>query len=103
MEAVESVEDPEVRSVLEDLRSLYALERIEAGRGWFLDHGRLAEVKAEAIRDQVIALCGEVRPHAVGLVDAFDLPDAARGSDRNEGVAGATRSWTRPRAEVGTP
>lgn len=63
-------------SILEPLAALYALERIETDRGWFQEHGYIEAVKAKAIRREVNALCAELKPEAVALVDAFGIPDA---------------------------
>jgi len=62
--------------MMEKLRSLHALRTIEAARGWYLEQGYLDPAKSKAIRSLVIALCAELRPHAVPLVDAFAVPDA---------------------------
>jgi len=55
--------------------TLFALERLERHRGWYLESGYFAGAKAKAIRDQVNALCREVRPEAGAMVDAFEIPD----------------------------
>ncbi|MEM9291163.1 MAG: acyl-CoA dehydrogenase [Acidobacteriota bacterium] len=73
--AIDSLQEPSLRAPLERLRSLYALSRIEADLGWFLEHGDLAKPKSQAIRLQVEALCSELRPDARALVDAFGIPD----------------------------
>ncbi len=75
--AIAPIEDEELRPVLERLADLYALSRLEADRGYFLETGYFEGVKAKAIRAQVNKLCGELRPHALGLVDAFAIPDQA--------------------------
>ncbi len=75
-EGIERQDDPAIRRVLLRLRDLYALSRIEADRGWFLEHAYIEPPKARAIRDLVNRLCAELRPDAVGLVDAFGIPDA---------------------------
>ena len=67
---------PEMKAVLAPLRDLYALSHLEADRAWFLERGIFSGEKAKAIRDEVNALVDEVRPNAVGLVDAFGIPDA---------------------------
>ncbi len=64
------------RGAFAALRSLYALSRIEADRGWFLESGGLEARKSKAIRDEVNRLCRELRPAAVALVDAFGVPAA---------------------------
>ena len=73
-DAVGACEDPELAAVLSQVCDLYALARIELDRGWFLEHGYLESGKSKAIRAQVNALCGELRPHAGALVDAFAIP-----------------------------
>lgn len=73
--AVEAVETPRVRGVLDRLRSLYALATLEEHKGWYLEHGYFDGVKTKAIRRQVDALCAEVRDDAGVLVNAFAIPD----------------------------
>jgi len=63
-------------SILDRLRSLFALRAIEKDRGWFLESGVLAASKSKAVRAEVNQLCAEIRPHAESLVDAFGIPDA---------------------------
>ncbi len=75
-EAVENLSAGPARLALSQLCDLYALERIERDRGWFLEHRYLEPNKAKAIRRQVDQLCREVRPRALGLVEAFGIPDA---------------------------
>jgi acyl-CoA oxidase len=76
--------DPGSAVPLGRLSALFALSRIEADLGWFLEKGYIEGAKARAIRAQVNLLCGELRPDAVGLVEAFGipaklLPEIARG------------------------
>ncbi|WP_420635641.1 acyl-CoA dehydrogenase [Candidatus Palauibacter sp.] len=59
---------------LERLRSLFALVAIERDAAWFLEQGYLDPPKSKAIRSMVTALCAEIRPQAIPLVDAFDVP-----------------------------
>src|SRR6185295_10695363 len=61
-EGIEACPEPELRHVLEPLLQLYALSRIEADRGWFLEHGYIESGKAVAIRGVVNKLCRELRP-----------------------------------------
>ncbi|MDX1394969.1 MAG: acyl-CoA dehydrogenase, partial [Gemmatimonadota bacterium] len=65
-----------IAEALERLRSLYALRTIETARGWYLEQGYLDPPKSKGIRDLVIDLCAEIRPHAVPLVDSFAVPGA---------------------------
>ncbi len=72
--AVDEIHDEEVRTMLGSVRDLYALSRLEADRGWFLEQGVLESGKAKAIRKLVNRLCSDVRDQAVPLVDAFGIP-----------------------------
>jgi acyl-CoA oxidase len=73
-EGIDAYAEPELRHVLEPLLQLYALSRIEADRGWFLEHGYIESGKTVAIRGVVNKLCRELRPQAVALVDGFGVP-----------------------------
>ncbi len=75
IEAIEKVEDPEVKAVLSRLCQLYALSTIEENRGWYLENDYIEGVKSKAIRKMVDQLCLEVREDAIDLVDAFDIPE----------------------------
>jgi acyl-CoA oxidase len=58
------------------LYQLYALSQIEKNKGWYLEDGYMEAVKTKAIRQMVNQLCWEIRPDAVSLVKAFDIPDS---------------------------
>ena len=73
--AIRAVTDQRLRAILDVVCDLFALHRIEADRGWFLEHNYIEAGKAKAIRDVVNKLCREVRPQAVPLVDSFGIPD----------------------------
>jgi acyl-CoA oxidase len=77
---VQELPEGELRSALALLCELFALERIERDRGWFLEHGYLEANKSKAIRKRVDLLCAEVRPLAGGLVDAFGVPQELLGA-----------------------
>src|SRR3954451_23971113 len=65
--------------LLERLCSLYALQRIEAERGYYQEHGRLSGGRSKAVIKAVNALCAQLRPDARVLVDAFGVPENALG------------------------
>jgi len=73
---VNEQEDPEIKNVLSKVCQLYALSTIEKNRGWFLENDYIEGGKTKAIRRVVTKLCQELRPDALGLVDAFGIPDA---------------------------
>lgn len=74
-EAIEAVKDQDIYPILEQLRSLYALHTMEQHAAWYLEQDYLAAVKSKAIRRQVDHLCTRLRPEAVALVEAFNIPD----------------------------
>jgi len=74
---VEQVEDPAVKAVLGKLCDLYGLGCLADASGWFLENDHLESSKAKAIRKEVTQLCAELRPDAVALVQAFNIPDTA--------------------------
>lgn len=75
IDAIEATEDESLRPVLKTLCDLFALYHLERATGWFQTYGYVEGVKAKAIRNEVEALCLEIRPWAGALVDAFAIPD----------------------------
>ncbi|GAA4440223.1 acyl-CoA dehydrogenase [Actinokineospora soli] len=61
--------------LLERVCDLYVLSTIEADLDWFLGHGRFTTARAKAVTGAVNALCRNLRPHALTLVEAFAIPD----------------------------
>ncbi len=76
LNAVAACEDEALRAVLEPLADLFALHHLERHRGWFQEAGYMEGAKSKALRAEVNALCREIRPMAVDLVNAFAVPDA---------------------------
>jgi acyl-CoA oxidase len=74
--AIDRCEDPELRKLLDLVCDLHVLSHLERDRAWFLEHSRLTPARAKAVTAAVNALCGELRPHAEMLIDAFGIPDA---------------------------
>ncbi len=70
----------EQRAILTDLTRLHGLYAIERDRAWFLENGYLDGDKARAVCDEVDALCAELRPHALALVEAFAVPEKCLGA-----------------------
>lgn len=81
-DAVARAPAPGLSELLRSISELYALARLEAHRGWYLESGYFEPAKSKAVRDQVNALCRELRDDATFLVDAFGIPDdVLRASD----------------------
>ncbi len=74
------VTDANLSTVLVRLRDLYALARIEADKGWFLENGYMEGGKSKAIRGQVDLLCSELRCDAVALVASFGIREQLLGA-----------------------
>ncbi|MBN8465094.1 acyl-CoA dehydrogenase family protein [Corallococcus exiguus] len=75
LRGVADVKDEALKPVLGRMADLFGLSCLESASGWFLEHGWLTAPKAQAIRKERVKLCEELRPDAVGLVDAFGIPD----------------------------
>jgi acyl-CoA oxidase len=65
-----------LRPVLGRLRALHGLTLLEGHAGWYLEDGYFEGPRARAVRKEVPRLFAELLPDAVGLVDAFGIPEA---------------------------
>jgi acyl-CoA oxidase len=70
-----SAPTPDMAALLSDVCALYALARLEADRGWYLEAGYMEPVKSRAIRARVNMLCADVSDGAPHLVAGFGIPD----------------------------
>ena len=73
---IKGVEDENSKAILTKLYQLYALSQIEKNKAWYLEDGYMEAVKTKAIRKIVNQLCWDIRPDAVALVNAFDIPES---------------------------
>jgi acyl-CoA oxidase len=92
--AVDRVDSPAVRGLLDQVRGLHALSVVEGDRAFFVEHGYFTPGRAKAVRQAVNALCGQLRPHAGTLVDGFGIPEAwldcpLLDGERDAGAAGS--------------
>lgn len=67
--------DEGLKEVLTRLYNLFALNKLDKHKGWYLEQGYMEGVKTKAIRKMVSQLCWEIRQDAVPLVDAFAIPE----------------------------
>ncbi|MBP4136982.1 acyl-CoA dehydrogenase family protein [Flavobacterium geliluteum] len=74
--AIQAIEDVKIKEILTKLNQLYALAQIEKNKAWYLEDGYMEAVKTKAIRKMVNQLCWDIRPDAVALVNAFDIPES---------------------------
>lgn len=77
---IDSVEDGDEKNMLIKLSQLFALTIIEEDKGWFLEADYMEGVKTKAIRRMISKLCQELRYEALGLVDAFGIPEELLGA-----------------------
>ncbi|CAG8796334.1 4278_t:CDS:2, partial [Racocetra fulgida] len=66
---------PGLKKVLTSVCNLFALHTMEKELSEFLESEYLSPKQARMLRVQVSELIKEIRPNAVALVDAFNLPD----------------------------
>tara|TARA_R110002096_G_scaffold361075_1_gene554065 strand:- start:3254 stop:5584 length:2331 start_codon:yes stop_codon:yes gene_type:complete len=78
-EAVGACEGKQEAQALERMRTLYAVDRIYADIGWFLEVGQIESRKARALRKLRIELCSDARKDAVALVNSFGIPNEVLG------------------------
>jgi acyl-CoA oxidase len=78
--AIDRVEQEDVKELLNAVCDMYALSVIEEERAWFMEHGLLTVNRSKAVVGTMNGLCRDLRPHAIGLVDAFGIPDALLGA-----------------------
>lgn len=78
---IDQCADPDAKAVLERLCSLFALSSINDDRGWFLEHNRLSTGRAKAIGPQINALCADLRPDALALIEGFGIPVSWLGAE----------------------
>ncbi|WP_114559982.1 acyl-CoA dehydrogenase family protein [Desertihabitans aurantiacus] len=74
--AIDGCTDPACAALLESVCDLHVLSRVEADRGWYLEHNRISAARAKEVTRAVDALCEELRPHLATLVDGFGIPDS---------------------------
>jgi acyl-CoA oxidase len=77
---VKTIKDPDLHNTLRRLRNLYALTAIYEDRGWYLESNYFDGIKSKGIRNAIARLNREVRHDALGLVEAFGIPDELLGA-----------------------
>ena len=73
-EAVNRIQDKELKIAMRRLARLNALELIYEHRGFFMENDYISGSKSKAIRKQLENLRGKVRPLANVYVDGFNIP-----------------------------
>jgi acyl-CoA oxidase len=86
---IQNTEDESLKEVLSRLYNLFALNKIEEHKAWYLEQGYMESSKTKAIRKLVSQLCWEIRQDAVPLVDAFNIPESCLGAIATTKIAEA--------------
>ena len=74
--AVTKVEDEKLRAVLDTVGALHGITVLRNDAGFYIAEGYFDPSKESALRRESDLLIRELRDSAVGLVDAFGIPDA---------------------------
>jgi len=75
--ALKEIKDPETLNIMTWLRDLHGFCILEENLAWYLINGRLSSSRAAAITEYIdTRLLPRLRPHAISLVDAFELTPA---------------------------
>ena len=72
---VRNIQDQNLHRVVRRMRNLFALTAIYEDRAWFLESDYFEGIKSKSIRKAIARLNREVRRDALGLVDAWAIPD----------------------------
>ncbi|MBC3761035.1 acyl-CoA dehydrogenase family protein [Quadrisphaera oryzae] len=78
--AIARAEDERAKVLLSRLLDLHVLSLVEADRAWYLERGLVTAGRSRELTTAVNALCAQVRPHALRVVDAFGLPQGWLGA-----------------------
>jgi len=74
-DVVAGMEPGPTRDALETMRQLSAVDIIYEDSAWFLDNSYFQPAKRRALRKLRLKLLEEIRPDALGYIEAFAIPD----------------------------
>ena len=67
--------DESLKPILQKLRALYGLCKIEKHLTWFMTEGLLPLKSGRLVPQEIRELCAELRPHALQLCEGFGIPE----------------------------
>ena len=70
--------EKELYTTLSELIMLTALDWIEKDMGWFLSQKIISAKMGRKVSENTRALCEKIAPNAIGLIDAFGIPEHMR-------------------------
>ncbi|WP_346657189.1 acyl-CoA dehydrogenase [Pseudomonas sp. SWRI154] len=77
LQAVSAVPQPQVKALLGDLTTLFALERIEQHAAWFINEGLLELETYRQLEGEIMTLCDRLAEHTPQWIAAFGYPGSA--------------------------
>jgi len=80
LDALDPMDACHGKELITRVLALFGVATLEANRAWYLETGYFEPAKSEAVRREVNALCRELAPRALELVDAFGIPDELLGA-----------------------
>lgn len=72
---IDTAQDASLKPVLKQLCDLFAMHYLKQFLVHFIEHGYMTADQAQLIRQYELTLCKQLRPNAVPLVDALNIPD----------------------------
>ena len=78
--SLDRLKEGPLKNTLDLVYNVFALSQINKYKGWYLEAGYLEGTKSKAIRNLMTDLCMDMRKEAVGLVNAFDIPEQCLGA-----------------------
>lgn len=66
---------PFLKQTLKKLYQLFSFHTMEAESREFYNAGAISNEQLDQLSERILDLMGQIRPHAVSLVDAWALPD----------------------------
>ncbi len=77
---IDKCTDAKAKKGLKQLAQLYALDNIYSDRAYFLESDYMDGAKTKAIRRVINKLYQDIKPNALGYVEAFGIPDELIGA-----------------------
>jgi acyl-CoA oxidase len=76
IDAVNKQTDPQVKTALQDLCNLFAIDTLRRNALWYVENGYMTAKKTRAMTEITEELYTKIRPNAPDLVRAFGVPEA---------------------------
>ncbi|MFN4144296.1 MAG: acyl-CoA dehydrogenase [Runella sp.] len=81
LKVIETLPNNPEKIALRQMQQIFALDAIHRDRGWYLENDYLSGDKSKAIRKVLTHLYRQLRPQAIGYVEAFGIPAVLRNAE----------------------